>query len=62
MTKKVYKCMNCGKEQITNDENIVECCGRQMEQIPLDQCTQPHNAEYSGPFEEDKPCDDGRAG
>jgi hypothetical protein len=31
-----------------------------MKQVPLDVCTQPHEAEYSGPFEEDEPCDDGR--
>jgi hypothetical protein len=62
MLKKAYKCKKCGKEQISSEEKSFNCCGQQMEQIPLDQCKQPNSAEYSGPFEEDEPCDDGRAG
>ena len=62
MTKKAYKCSECGKEIVSEEDKTHECCGKEMKQIPLDQCTQPHEAEYSGPFEEDQPCDDGRAG
>ena len=60
MVKKTYKCLKCGKTIECSDENLPECCGQIMEQMPLDNCTQPHSAEYSGPFEEDEPCDDGR--
>ena len=62
MKTKAYRCLKCGKERITQENENLECCGQEMEQIPLDQCTQPHESEYSGPFEEDEPCDDGRAG
>jgi DNA-directed RNA polymerase subunit RPC12/RpoP len=62
MTTKAYKCTKCGKEVITSEVETPECCGQEMEQIPLEQCTQPHEAEYSGPFEEDEPCDTGRSG
>ena len=61
MTEKKFKCIECGK-QITSLENNPECCGEPMKQEPLDKCVQPHDAEYSGPFEEDEPCDDGRSG
>lgn len=60
MTEKKYKCKTCGKTIKTSEENDPQCCGEPMKQVPLDVCTQPHEAEYSGPFEEDEPCDDGR--
>jgi len=60
MSERTYECQNCGKKiQAPEDENP-ECCGEPMKQLPLEVCTQPHEAEYSGPFEEDEPCDDGR--
>lgn len=61
MIKKSYKCPNCGKEIIVENDEIPKCCGEEMKQIPLDVCTQPHESEYSGPFEEDEPCDNGRS-
>jgi len=62
MNQVEYQCSLCGKKlKSQNGENPI-CCGKPMKQIRLDVCTQPHNAEYSGPFEEDEPCDDGRAG
>ena len=60
MTEKKYKCKTCGKTIKTSEENDPQCCGEPMKQVSLDVCTQPHEAEYSGPFEEDEPCDDGR--
>ena len=60
MIKKEYKCEQCGNTIKTTADHVPECCGKPMKQIPLDVCTQPHEAEYSGPFEEDGPCDDSR--
>ncbi|MDG6218936.1 MAG: hypothetical protein QCI00_05810 [Candidatus Thermoplasmatota archaeon] len=57
-----YRCDKCGKKIGFKEGDPPICCGKPMKQVPLDICTQPHNAEYSGPFEEDEPCDDGRAG
>jgi hypothetical protein len=62
MTQREYECESCGKKQKSSDETHPDCCGKPMKQIPLDTCTQPHEAEYSGPFEEDEPCDDNRSG
>ncbi len=61
MTEKNFECKDCGK-QVKSLENKPECCGKPMKQMTLDKCVQPHDAEYSGTFEEDEPCDDGRAG
>jgi len=62
MVKRIYKCPSCGKQITSSEEKQFECCGKTMKQLPLDQCTQPHSAEYAGPFEEDEPCDNGRKG
>ncbi|MFH1014061.1 MAG: hypothetical protein V1769_06105 [Thermoplasmatota archaeon] len=63
MEGRMYECDTCGRKTTTYDGSIPKCCGKPMTRIlPLDVCTQPHSAEYSGPFEEDEPCDDGRAG
>lgn len=63
MTMEVnYECEKCGKKKKSSDGTTPKCCGKFMKKIPLDVCTQPHSAEYSGPFEENEPCDDGRAG
>jgi hypothetical protein len=61
MTEKKFKCKECGK-QINSSEKNPKCCGIAMKTVQIDKCVQPHNAEYSGPFEEDEPCNDGRAG
>jgi len=60
--EKTYKCKNCGKKVIISNEKIPECCGEQMQQLPLDVCTQPAHAEHARPMNSDEPCDDGRAG
>jgi len=60
MSERTYECKNCGKRVQAPDDKNPECCGEKMIQLPLDVCTQPHEAEYSGPFEEDEPCDNGR--
>lgn len=62
MEEKLYQCDTCKKRKSIHDKKIPDCCGKPMKQIPLKICTEPHDAEYSGPFEEDEPCDDGRAG
>jgi hypothetical protein len=62
MEEKKYECEICGNKKKTSDGSALECCGKPMKQIPLDVCTQPHDAEYAGPFSENEPCDDGRAG
>jgi hypothetical protein len=60
MTEKEYVCTVCGKKVTIEDGTHPECCGEPMKQLPLDNCKQPHSAEYAGPFEEGEPCDDGR--
>ena len=62
MVEKMFECKECGKKLKTSDEKNPKCCDKPMKQIPLDNCIQPHSAEYSGPFEEEEPCDDGRSG
>ena len=57
-----YECKDCGKQAKSSDGKNPECCGKPMKQVPLASCIQPHDAEYAGPFEEDEPCDNGRAG
>lgn len=62
MAKQTYECETCGKKIHSSEDKVHECCGKPMKQLPLDQCRQPHTAEYAGPFEEDEPCDTGRKG
>ena len=61
MVKK-YKCKECGKTTEISGEDVPECCGEPMEQLPLDVCTQPAHPEHARPMRIDEPCDDGRAG
>ena len=62
MNQVEYQCSPCRKKLKSQNGTIPLCCGQPMKQIKLDVCTKPHSAEYSGPYEEDEPCDDGRAG
>lgn len=61
MEEKTYTCKECGKTIKTTKETR-ECCGKPMEQLPLDVCLQPPYAENARPMYKDEPCDDGRAG
>ncbi len=55
-----YICKQCGKEAMAPEGQPPECCGEPME--PMDVCTLTETAEQDRPFNEDEPCDDGRAG
>ena len=60
--QETYKCKNCGKEVKSSDDKIPKCCGKEMEKIPLDICTQPAHPEHARPMEDEDACDDFRAG
>ena len=60
--EETYKCQNCGKEIKSSDEQIPKCCGKPMEKLPLDICTQPAHPEHARPMEDEDACDDFRAG
>jgi len=60
--KNTYKCKECGKTIDITDEKVPNCCGKPMEKVPLDICTQPAHAEHARPMDEENACDDGRAG
>lgn len=62
MKEKTYLCKECGKEIKKTDDEVPECCGKPMKQVPLDVCLQPAHAEHSRPMDDEEPCDDGRAG
>jgi hypothetical protein len=60
--KQNYRCGKCGKTVTVSNGSVPKCCGKPMEQLPLDVCTQPAHAEHARPMEHDEPCDDGRSG
>lgn len=64
MTAKMYRCVSCKKTIPVDEveENEPTCCGRPMEEVPEELCTQPAQPEHARPMREDEPCDDGRAG
>ena len=62
MEEKKYSCKECGNTIITSDSAIPDCCGKPMEQIPMDVCTHAFSDEIARPFNEDEPCDDARSG
>jgi hypothetical protein len=62
MNEITYKCDICGKQLKASDEKIPTCCGKLMQQLPLDICIQPAHPEHARSSEDDEPCDDGRAG
>jgi len=59
---KKYQCENCGKTIETDSEKVPDCCGKKMEELTLDVCTQPAHPEHARPMEDEEPCDEGRAG
>lgn len=60
MKLKAYRCSHCDDEQVINAEHSApECCGKTMNQIPLDNCSKPHNPESARLYESDDACDDG---
>jgi hypothetical protein len=63
MTEKIgYKCEECGRTEIvTAGESIPECCGKPMEEVPLDVCMKPPaDAESARMTDDDEACDDSR--
>ena len=62
MEEKTYECEECHKTIKTSDDEIPECCGKPMKQLPLDICTQPAHAEHARPMESEDVCNDFRAG
>lgn len=62
MVEETYECKNCGKKINVSNDKAPICCGKTMERLPLDVCTQPAHAEHSRPMEDEDACDDGRAG
>jgi DNA polymerase III alpha subunit (gram-positive type) len=53
-------CRHCGKVEFLDDSVSNICCDEPMEKIEA--CRDPLTAEQDRPFNEDGPCDDGRAG
>ncbi len=62
MKEMKYSCKECGKTVSVTSDNVPECCGKPMEQMPLDVCTYAFSAEIARPNNEDEPCDDARTG
>lgn len=60
--KKGYQCSECGKKTIVDDKRIPICCNKNMQEVPLDICTQPAHAEHTRPMNNEDACDDFRAG
>jgi hypothetical protein len=60
--KKGYKCIECGKTLIIENNKTPKCCDKTMHEVPLDICTQPAHAEHSRPMDEEDACDDFRSG
>jgi len=60
MSQKAYRCPGCGDEIIIADsDQVPDCCGQHMNEIPLDECTKAPNAESARFGDEDGACDDG---
>jgi hypothetical protein len=60
---KAYRCEICKGEALApTDGPAPECCGKKMQNIPLDQCTLSTTAEHARFDQDDGPCDDGRSG
>ena len=60
--EEAYKCKSCGKELKVKNGSTPQCCGKPMNKIPLDLCTQPAHAEHARPMESEDACNDGRSG
>jgi hypothetical protein len=50
------------QKNLTDRKKTPMCCGKPMNQLPLNICLQPNDAEHARPMEIQEPCDDGRAG
>jgi len=61
MEEKTYQCEVC-KKTIKTTDDAPNCCGKPMNQLSIDTCTQPAHAEHARPMESEEPCNDGRAG
>lgn len=56
-----FKCPDCkGEARTWAGEDVPECCGKPMEQLPLEKCTSTDTAEHARTGDEDEPCDDNR--
>ena len=61
-SEETYQCQSCKRTAtVESGENIPECCGKPMEKMPHEICTQPDHAEHARPMEEEEPCNDFRA-
>ena len=59
--KKGYECEICGHKEIVTGNNVPECCGTPMKQVPLDVCMKPPaDAESARTMDDDEACDDFR--
>jgi hypothetical protein len=59
--KKGYKCEDCGRTEIVSDGIVPQCCGKSMQEVPLDVCTKPPaDAENARFTDDDEACDDSR--
>jgi hypothetical protein len=61
MKEKTYECKIC-KKTLQTAKKTPMCCGKPMNQLPLNICLQPNDAEHARPMKIQEPCDDGRAG
>lgn len=60
MAKKAYRCPGCGGEVIVEEgESLPDCCGGAMNEIPIEECTKPLNAESARFDDDDGACDEG---
>jgi len=58
--EKGYKCEICNKTIIVVNDEIPQCCGTQMKQVPLDICTKPFDSEHARPMNDEDACNDFR--
>jgi len=59
--KKGYQCEDCGRTEIVSDGSVPHCCGKPMQEVPLDVCMKPPADAESARFtDDDEACDDSR--
>jgi len=58
--KKGYQCSECQQTTIVNNGSVPECCGKTMNEVSLDVCSKPSDAESARMNDADDPCDDSR--
>lgn len=60
--EKKYQCSIC-KKTVTSSKNTNPlCCGKEMNQLPLDPCMQPAHAEHARSMQSEDACDEFRSG